>query len=104
MTRKLNLAKMRAGQTIYFIDTNIRSCREWTNFVRSAVVDNSPIPSEAENPFFDGKISRHFLKSIHPNYDGWRGFVFRSRGKAKKACDYLNLQLNKDRNVEKIED
>lgn len=57
--KKLDLTKIRAGQTVYLISgDNIRKKRDWEFEVVKLLVDNAPLCMFYEDPIRGYKISR----------------------------------------------
>lgn len=102
MAKKLDLTKMRAGQTVYFVDTDIHKRRDWQYSVRKLMVNNAPIPHESVDCFYGEMVSRHALKDAVDNgvinRRGGRVF-FTTRNAAERECDRGNSQINRIRNL-----
>lgn len=102
MAKKLNLRKMRAGQTIYFVETDIHKRRDWEYSVRKLVVNNAPIPHESVDCFYGDEVSRHALKDAVDNgaINRRGGMVFfATRNSAQRECDRGNLKLKRIRKL-----
>lgn len=109
MAKKLDLTKMRAGQTVYVLDSNIRKRNDWWCYPRPLTVNNAPTPKfEGADYYYGEAVSRHSLKMFvddgyfHRRGEGYQfgtKTIFATRNAAQRECDRINLRLNRIRKL-----
>lgn len=109
MAKKLDLTKMRAGQTVYVLDSNIRKRSDWWCYVRPLTVNNEPAPKfEGADYYYGEVVSRYSLKMFvddgcfhrrGEDYQFGTKTIFATRNAAQRECDRINLRLNRIRKL-----